>query len=172
MKKIAPDGVAALIFGLVGALFLALGLVFVGVSQEHLPELLDAALWLADDTPDELALPMVGIIFTGMGGLCLLLGLILWLLVRRRARLREELLAWGTRVTGVVAKVVTDRSVQVNRRSPLRIVAEVQHPVTRELVRVRSRQVWSTSLAPGDTVDVLFDPMNEKRRMLDVPQEG
>lgn len=45
------------------------------------------------------------------------------------------------------------------------VVTAVQPGATEERT-LRSGPVWETNLSPGDAVDVLFDPLNEKKYVI------
>ncbi len=163
MKKPTTLTVLALIFGILGALFALIGSLFLYMSPQYV---LDVQLGLSDGNPE--ALLACGIVFTAIGAASLIAAAVLLILYRRRKQYREELLLWGTRVTGTVRDIPVDTTVQVNGRCPLRILADVKHPITGQQVTLRSRQVWETSLSNGDPVDVLFDPLDEKKYIVDV----
>ncbi len=167
MKKVSPARIIALVFALMGSLFAGIGIVFLCVTESAWDTLSNPAAW-AGELPDEAALPVVGAVFAVMGVAMLLVAVIVLICARRAENRREELRTWGLRVTGKVIDISVDRTVRVNGRSPLRIVAQAQHPTTREEMVVKSQQVWETSLSVGDAVDVLFDPMEEKRYLVDV----
>ncbi len=161
-KKMNTTTILSLVFGCIGILYAVLGGVFLAVGQRtlDLPGL--------DVSGDADALPVVGAVFLVLGAVSIFVTAIIRIFAVRKARYREELLAWGTRVTGQVADIPVDRTVRVNGQSPLRILVTVTHPTTGETLTIRSGQVWETSLSNGDPVDVLFDPMDEKKYIVDV----
>lgn len=109
-------------------------------------------------------------VFGGMGALFAVSGGVAGGCAAASARRREELLGWGTRVTGTVTEVQANRNVRVNGRHPVRLLVACEHPVTREKTTVRSHDLWKSPLSPGDTVQVAFDPVNEKRYAVDVQE--
>lgn len=163
-----PLKLLGIIFSCIGLIFTVLGGTFMVVCTDVLPQVFTAAAW-GSDTPDELALPIVGVVFAALGLIFLLTGGVMLLLLRRQVKLREELERYGARVTGTVADIHIDRTYRVNGRSPLRIHVAVVHPTTGETVTIRSGPVWETSLTIGDPVDVLFDPLHEKKRLVILP---
>lgn len=171
MKKANPMFLVGLIFALFGLGFAVLGGVFVAVSHELLPRVFTPEVWMGD-TPDELALPMVGLVFTPIGLIFAVIGVILLLVGRRQGRLREELLRFGVREKGVVTDIRIDRSYRVNGRSPLRIMVEAKHPFTGETKTLRAPLVWDATLSMGDAVEVLFDPQDEKKYYVLLPGDG
>ncbi|MBQ2953049.1 MAG: hypothetical protein IJE07_05775 [Clostridia bacterium] len=160
-----PLGTVGIVFGGIGLIFTLLGATFAAANAELLPQVFTAAAW-GNDTPDELALPIIGVIFAGMGLLFLLIGVAMLLILRRQRLLRQELERYGIRVTGTVTDIVPDRTCRVNGRSPLRVLVTVTHPTTGEAITVRSGPVWETTLSSGDTAEVLFDPMDEKKHVV------
>lgn len=165
MHAVHPLKLLGLIFSGLGLLFTVLGVIFLTITPELLPQVFTADVWL-NEAPDELALPLCGVVFGAIGLLFLIAGVIMLLVLRRQRRLREELEQYGVRVTGMVTDVIVDRSYTVNGRHPLRVVVAAVQPGTVEERTLRSGPVWETPLAPGDAVDVLFDPMNEKKYVI------
>lgn len=113
---------------------------------------------------------IVSWVFGVMGGVLVCLGLVIGLAGAAGIRRREELLGWGQRALGRVIAVEPNSHVSINGRHPLRLKVEVEHPVTREKITVKSHDLWATSFSPGDTVEVAFDPMNEKRYAVDAQE--
>ena len=169
-KRVDAEKLIGLIFGLIGVFFVVMGVVFMAVCSDRLPQVFTAEVWL-NDPPDELALPIVGVVFAAIGAFFAAMGGGFLLYARHRRLLREELLRFGTRVTGTVAEICIDRSVRVNGRSPLRIMVQVQHPFTGMTQVVRGPRVWQTSLSVGDQAEVLFDPQDEKKHVVLLPGE-
>lgn len=169
MHAVQPLKLLGWIFGGTGLLFLILGVIFVLIGWEYLPQVFTAQVWTGDP-PDSLALPLVGLVFSGIGVLFTALGAGFLIALRRQRLLREELERYGVRVTGTVTDITIDRSYRVNGRSPLRVHVTAVHPTTGEAVTVRSGPVWETSLSTGDTADVLFDPMDERKRIVLLPE--
>lgn len=167
MKRFRPLLLIGMIFSLLGAVFAVLGGVLLIVEHESLPRLADPAIW-AGDTPDELALLVTGAVFAVIGALFLLLGLVMLGINRRQRLLREELERFGVRVQGRVKAVRTEYSVRINGRSPRRIIVEAAHPITRERKTLRSPMLWEANAAIGDPIDVLFDPQDEKKHVIDL----
>lgn len=165
---IHPLQLIGCIFLGLGLLFLLLGVIFLLTNRGLLPQLLTENAWV-DEMPDELALPMVGLVFSVVGGLFTLIGGIMLIVLRRQRLLREELERYGTRVCGTVTDIVIDQTYQVNGRRPLRILVTAQHPATGSTVTVRSGPIWETTLSTGDAADVLFDPMDERKYLVDLP---
>lgn len=165
MHAVQPLKLLGWIFGGIGLLFLILGVIFVLIGWEYLPQVFTAQVWTGDP-PDSLALPLVGLVFSGIGVLFTALGAGFLIALRRQRLLREELERYGTRVSGTVTGIVTDRSYQVNGRHPLRLMVRAEHPFTHEEQTLRSGPVWETSLAPGDAIEVLFDPQDAKKHVI------
>ena len=164
--RMHPLKLIGIIFSGIGLLFAVLGGTFLLCNTELLPRLFTAEVWADSELPDELALPMCGLIFGAMGLIFLVIGVVMLLVMHRQRLLREELERYGVRVTGTVTDITIDRSYRVNGRSPLRVHVTAVHPTTGEAVTVRSGPVWETNLSTGDTADVLFDPMDERKRIV------
>lgn len=119
---------------------------------------------------DDLALSIVGVVFGVLGVVFLAVTVFLILSGARQKRLREELLQYGTRVTGVITDVQVNRTIQVNGRSPL--VAMVQCQFSTGEITLKSRNLWSGCPNTGDQVEVIYDPMDEKRYVIEFPGEN
>lgn len=145
-----------MVLGLIGGVYLVVAAVMYKLMQET-------------PLPDE-DIPVLFAVFGGLGGLFLGLAVLIPWLVGRGERRRQELLAWGQRVTATVVDVRPNYNVRVNRRHPWVVYAECIHPVTREKVVLHSHSVWNCHIATGQSVDVVFDQMNEKRFAFDIPE--
>ena len=117
---------------------------------------------------EDLAMAVIGTVFALLGVIFLLAAGIILLLDKRQRRLREELLTWGTRVTGVVTEVSIDRSVRVNRRCPYR--AKVRCTLPLGETTLRSPMLWAHEPVVGEEVPVVYDPMNERRAVILFPE--
>lgn len=167
--RMHPLKIIGVVFTCIGLLFAVLGGAFMAANAALMPRVFTAEVWLANETPDELALPICGLVFGVIGLVFLIIGVIMLLVLRRQHSLREELERYGTRVQGVVTDVRIDHTYRVNGRSPMRIIVTATHPSTGTQVTVRSGPVWETALSAGDAVDVLFDPMDEKKHIVLLP---
>ena len=83
--------------------------------------------------------------------------------------MREELLTWGSRVKGEVVDVRVDYPVRVNRRSP--VIAKVRCTLPSGEITLRSPRLWDAHPAVGNVVEVIYDPMDEKRYVIEFPAE-
>lgn len=99
-------------------------------------------------------------------------GVTVYLVIGRGERRREELLQYGLRARAVVTEVRENYAVRVNQRHPWVIVAACAHPATREDVTLRSHMVWNPAVKEGDAINVAFDPMDEKRYAMEIPEES
>ena len=156
--------VIKLVFGILGGIFLLVG-----------AGLLCGAIALAGDLrsifslpEEELALAICGTVFFSIGLVFGLIAVGFALGDRRAARLAEELRQYGTRVQGVVVEVRVDRSVRVNGFSPR--IALVRCRFSSGEVTLRSHRLWNHCPLEGDVVDVLYDPMDEQRYVIEVPE--
>ena len=154
-----------LIFGLLGTVYVVVGGGF-----------LAAAVKAAGDfrriftlTEDGLAFAINGVVFTSLGVIFLLVTVILILVGRRKKRMREELLTWGARVMGTVTQVRVNRSIRVNGRSPL--LAQVICTFPTGEVTLTSQHLWRACPSAGDQVEVIYDPMDERRYVIEFPVE-
>ena len=108
---------------------------------------------------------LLGMVFLVLGIAFLLVTLLLHRADKRRAQLREELLAWGRCVKAEVVEVRTDYSVKINRRSP--VIARVRCTFPSGEVTLKSPRLWDVRPAVGDTAEVLYDPMDETRYVIE-----
>ena len=146
--------ILTLVFGILGTVYTTIGFFMLSAGG-------------ADD-----ARFIVGHVFFGLGLAFLLATAGVWYFISRSQRRREELLAWGVRATGTVTDIRVNYSVKVNRRCPVVVYAECTHPVTHERVTLRSHNLWNCTLETGQTVDIVFDQMNEKRYAFDIREEA
>ena len=164
MKRNA-NFILKLIFGLMGLLYSVIGLVFLGLAVK----------WAGDlcrifTLPEEhLAFAINGTVFTALGVIFLIVTVILILVGKRRARMREELLTWGSRIKGEVVDVRVDYTVRVNRRSP--VIAKVRCTLPSGEITLRSPRLWDAHPAVGNVVEVIYDQMDEKRYVIEFPAE-
>ncbi|HET8941257.1 MAG TPA: DUF3592 domain-containing protein [Rudaea sp.] len=113
----------------------------------------------------------MGLLFTLIGG-----GIVWWRLNQRKVR------AWlaqnGMRVQAKFEGAIYDTSLQVNGRSPWRLTAQWQHPVTQKVYTMRSDPIW---FEPGDyvkdrtTLDATINMDNPKQYYIDtsfLPEAG
>ena len=159
MKK--GNLVVKLVFGILGAVYAVLGVVFLGVAIRTTEDI--TRIFTLPE--NELTFAILGCVFTALGVVFLGVAIAFALADKRRAHLKEELQAWGQRVTGVITEVRTDPTVRVNHRYAK--VAMVRCPFPRGEVMLKSHRLWGSVPAVGDAVDVLFDPMDERRYVID-----
>lgn len=111
------------------------------------------------------------LVFGILGGVMLIAACIMRYCAGRQDRRLNELLVTGQRARAMVTEVRVDRSVNVGSRHPVRIVAACVNPVTGQPVTVRSPLRWPGTIVPGQTVDVLFDPLDPGKYAFDLPEE-
>ena len=150
-----------LIFGGMGAIYTLIGCVCLTLATDMAGSITRIFTLMGDD----LSLSIVGCVFTALGVVFLGVAIAFAKADKRRAALREELFAWGQRVTGTVAEVRKDRTIRINHRDM--VFAMVRCTLPSGEVTLRSHRLWGNEPAVGDTVDVLFDPMDESRYVVD-----
>ncbi len=148
-----------LVFGILGGTYTVIGGVFLAL----------APTMGGVQTDGGMAFGIIGPVFLALGIVFLVVTLLLARADKRRARMREELLTWGQRVKAEVVDVRIDYSVKINRRSP--VIAKVRCEFPSGEVTLKSPRLWDKAPAVGDTVDVLYDPMDEKRYVIDFPEK-
>lgn len=116
-------------------------------------------------------LVLMGGIFGVIAVILLAIGLIISSVMKKRERRREEILQYGLRTTATIVELNQNRSVQVNHRHPWVAVAICTHPATRDEMTLKSHMLWKPAVAVGDKVDVAFDPMDDRRYAMDIPEE-
>ncbi len=115
----------------------------------------------------DVALPILAGVFAVLGVIFLLVTLLLWRADRRKRRQLEELRTWGQQVTGTVTSVRRDWRIRVNHLSPM--IAQVECPFPRGTVTLKSPWLWQIEPAVGQQVTVYFDPMDESKYAMDIP---
>lgn len=116
-------------------------------------------------------LVLMAIIFGVVSLITLVIGFTIWSVMGRGERKREEILQYGLRTTAVVTELRQNRSVQVNGRHPWVAIATCTHPSTREEMTIKSHMLWHPAIAEGDHIDVAFDPMDERKYAMDIPED-
>lgn len=152
-----------IMLGLMGVAFMAMGLALGATMKGYLP-------WLAATVDDPSEVPVAFGVLTGLGALMAVVGVGLFIGMGRGERRREELLTWGTQVDATVEKVAQNRLLQVNGRNPWYALVTCRHPITRENVQLRSHYVFQLTVQPGDHVRVAFDPMDERKYAVILPE--
>ena len=145
--------VLALVFGILGVVYTIIGYVMLNV--------------ITDTDPD---LPIVGNVFFLLGIAFLIATAGVWYFIGRKERQRRELLDYGIRVTATVTDVRRNYAIKVNHRCPWVAYAECTHPVTGQRVLLHSHNLWNCTIATGQSVEIAFDQMNEKRFVFDIPE--
>ena len=97
-------GIAGLILGFMGTVYLILGV----------------SLWIHIEEDAKI----IGIIFTGVGGLLLLLGLVFLMIVLAKHRNNQKLVESGRYIWGDVVDCVRNYNVRVNGRHPYRMIVQ------------------------------------------------
>ncbi len=152
--------VLQLVFGILGGVYTVVGAGFLAYAVQ-VAGALERIYSLREE---ELAFAVLGTTFTLLGVIFLLVTGILILISRKQQRLREELLAYGTRVTGVVTEAYMDFTIRVNRRSPYR--AKVRCVLPLGETTLRTPMLWDRVPTVGEKVTVIYDPMDEKKHVI------
>lgn len=106
----------------------------------------------------------------GLGFLFFAIGVGAFVAAVTAARNRKWLRAHGMRVQARYTGVVYDESLKVNGRSPWRLTAQWQHPVTAAMHTFRSDAIWydPTAVVQQETLDVLVNADNPKVYEVDI----
>lgn len=107
-------------------------------------------------------------VFSGLGLVLLLTGVIVSVCMSHGERRREALLSYGRREIGAIQEVRMVRSVTVCNRHPWVVIATCVHPLTGQTVTLRSHYLWDCKAVPGQHVEIAFDPINEKKYAMDL----
>jgi hypothetical protein len=112
----------------------------------------------------------MGLVFTAIGQALLWTRLL-------RSRRNEWLKRHGRRTPTRFQGVSRNNSVEVNGRSPYRILTQWLDPATNAVHAFQSEDIWfdPTEFVRRDTLDVLIDPANPKRYWMDttfLPKSG
>ena len=145
--------ILALVFGILGTVYTIIGYVMLNVVNSTDPDL-----------------PIVGNAFFVLGIAFLIATGCVWYFIGRKERQRREVLAYGIRVTATVTDVRPNYAIKVNRRCPWVAYAECTHPVTGEHLLLHSHNLWNCTISTGQSVEIAFDQMNEKRFAFDIPE--
>lgn len=151
------------IFGGLGVIYLIVSVVAGVLSHTMSPEQLAAV-------DGEEAFPILFMVFGVLGIGFLAAGVGIFIGMSRAEKRREEMFLYGHVVKGTVEDVKCNHAVRVNNRSPWHVYVRCQHPVTRENVIVRSHGVYDLTVQQGDTVRVAFDPLDERKHAVELPE--
>ena len=130
----------------------------------------------APATPDEAVIDsfldrfLLPLILGGLGTVFAAIGFSLLLARLRGRRIAAQLRASGLPIQAKVLECYRDTSVQVNGRSPWRVVCQATHPATGKLQSFKSEAIWvdpSAQLA-GKELRVFVDPARPKRHLVDL----
>lgn len=152
--------------------FGGMGLLFALIGGGLLMYLASQGLSLLDSAgldEDRLTMLILGWTYLPLGLIFLGVGLGIHWGMKRAAARREDLATYGVRVRGTVERVALNPALKVNRRSPYRVVVSCTPPQAAAPVTLRSHNVFHTDLQPGDSVWVLFDPMDERKYAVELP---
>lgn len=115
--------------------------------------------------------PIFTAVFLSLGALQLLGGVGAFLFLTWKRRQRLAVLSYGQRVSAVVTELRADASVNVGGKHPWIVLAQCEHPVTRERVTLKSQPGWQPPVTVGQRVEIAFDPMNERLYAFDLPED-
>jgi len=111
------------------------------------------------------------VIFSGIGGVFLLIGGIgLFVKGRKRAKVKR-LLREGKRIYGVIESIDMNPYMEINRRHPSFAVVIVKDDYTLEEKRYKSESFWediASTIKVGDSAVVYVDQANENNYFVDV----
>lgn len=103
----------------------------------------------------------------GINGMVFLsIGLVFWLVQRRKRLLQEQLLSQGEAISAQVLGLEPNPSVRINGRCPMRLICRYEENGTSYLCRSENLQGYPRLCQ--DTVTVYRDPYNIKRYYVDV----
>ena len=139
----------------------------VGERVEILYDPAKPETFVINTQPGRLGLALV---FFGFGMLWLLIGGIPLLIRVMRKRRFRFLLNHGRPITTTFYETEINGSVTVQGRNPYVVVTQWRNPVSQELVRFRSHQVWEdpTQKAKNRLITVVVDPNNFGRYVMDL----
>lgn len=153
MKRVL--NILGIVYLVLGAALLALGIALAGV--------------------DDLLLPILG----GIGGFFLLLGVIFLAAVARRRRQDARLREQGSRILADIVGVRLDRRVSINSRHPFVIDCQAQNPADGKVYVFISGAIWydpTPYLQNRTQLTVLVDGDNYRRYLVDtdgiLPEQG
>ena len=152
------------IFGGLGVIYLIVSAVMGVMTYTLSPSELAAI----DGDPE--AFPILFGVFGILGAAFLCAGAGCFIGMTRAEKRREELFLYGSVVEGVVEELRCNYAVKVNRYHPWYVYVRCRHPLTREEVTVRSHSVFDPAVKAGDKVRVAFDPLDERRNAVELPE--
>ncbi len=155
--------VVMLVFGILGVLYTLISGIMIAVFRFAKKASVPTVTLNGDA---DIALPIVSGVFLVLGVICLAVTFILWRADRRKTRQREELKTWGRLATGTVVSVRRDYAMRVNGRNP--VIAQVECQLSSGKATLTSPRLWQVEPMVGDTVDVYYDPMDERKYVIEL----
>ncbi len=152
---LTAKGIVGLVFAPMGALFLAIGLIFT---------LSESVTWKGNGDPQ-----VFRIMFCGMGGLFLIIGLILLWSEFHRRQLLQRAYDSGNSVEAEITGVAVQTNVNTTKGHPC--VVECSYRDSSGVVHIyRSRYLYTdvSKLLQSETVPVYIDPYNENIGYVDI----
>ncbi|MDI9246716.1 DUF3592 domain-containing protein [Marinobacter sp. CHS3-4] len=111
----------------------------------------------------------VPLIVGSLGGVFFLVGVLMILVPKLRSRRAAKLKATGRPISARIQSVELNTGMQMNGRSPYRIVSQWQDPATTKVHVFLSDNLWfnPTNFIKGESVSVYIQPDNPKRYWVD-----
>jgi hypothetical protein len=111
----------------------------------------------------------IAVVFGGLGIVFFLTGTGIIFFIWRKKRSDENLKLYGTKIQAKFMSVEINSSLQVNGRSPWRILAQWQNPATSKVHVFNSNNLWfdPTDLIEGASITVFINRKNLKKYYVD-----
>lgn len=112
----------------------------------------------------------IGVIFSGIGLVGVIIGSVILLLQFKKSRNKKWLLQYGQPVQAIINQVILNESLKYNGQSPFQIIAQWQNPIDGNVYIFKSDNIWfkPESVAVGDKISVLIDPVNPGKYFIDL----
>lgn len=111
----------------------------------------------------------IAVVFGGLGIVFFLTGTGIIFFIWRKKRSDENLRLYGTKIQAKFMSVEINSSLQVNGRSPWRILAQWQNPATSKVHVFNSNNLWfdPTDFIEGPSITVFINRKNLKKYYVD-----
>ncbi len=111
----------------------------------------------------------IAVVFAGLGIVFFLTGTGIIFFIWRKKRSDENLKLYGTKIQAKFMSVEINSSLQVNGRSPWRILAQWQNPATSKVHVFNSNNLWfdPTDFIDGASITVFINRKNLKKYYVD-----
>jgi hypothetical protein len=104
------------------------------------------------------------------GSICIATGLAIYFYVREKAQSKAFLLKNGQLIQADITEIALNESIDVNGRSPFRIIAQWHDKTTNQIYIYKSANLWfdPKPFVSSEKIQVYVDPNNPSKHHMDI----